>query len=332
MERTVGDHALPSPLPGSAAPAHRHVHVGAVVDSQAGVVAALVPFVEEGLRAGDLTVLSCPHDTVGEVLGVLGEPARSLEADHRLSCVGVRPPDTLVLIRKYTDRAGRSGSGRLRIAAHVLPSDEPMDWREGERYEAAANVVLAESPVSALCVYDRSAVEPSVIASVERTHPLMLTGGSAVPSGGYLDPRTFVRRFPLPREPVESGLPIFAVDDARTLPELRHALGAVLAEHVADEEQRGDLHLALSEVAANAFRHGVRPVSARVWADSSRMVCTVTDRGRVFDDPIAGYVPAHGPDLGRGGMGLWLARKLWDSVDLVAGEHGLTVRLSTRLR
>jgi hypothetical protein len=31
-------------------------------------------------------------------------------------------------------------------------------------------------------------------------------------------------------------------------------------------------------------------------------------------------------------MGLWLARKLWDAVDLIAGEHGYTVRLSTRLR
>jgi hypothetical protein len=31
-------------------------------------------------------------------------------------------------------------------------------------------------------------------------------------------------------------------------------------------------------------------------------------------------------------MGLWLARKLWDHVDLLPGSHGLTVRLSTRLR
>ena len=33
-----------------------------------------------------------------------------------------------------------------------------------------------------------------------------------------------------------------------------------------------------------------------------------------------------------GGMGLWLARKLWDHVDLLPGPAGLTVRLNTRLR
>jgi hypothetical protein len=30
-------------------------------------------------------------------------------------------------------------------------------------------------------------------------------------------------------------------------------------------------------------------------------------------------------------MGLWLARKLWDHVDLLPGSAGLTVRLSSAL-
>jgi anti-sigma regulatory factor (Ser/Thr protein kinase) len=255
-----------------------------------------------------------------------------VESDQRIALVGIRPPDAFGLTRRYLERAARSGSGRLRIAAHVQRTDDPLDWREAERYEAAANVVLARSPLSALCVYDRSALSPALLAGVERTHPMLLTDGHAEANAGYLEPRSFVRRLPLPREPVESTRPVFSIDDVGSLPALRHALGAVLDVHVPDEEQRGDLHLAVSEVAANAFRHGTRPVSARVWADSARIVCTITDRGHVFDDPIAGYVPAHGPDLSRGGMGLWLARKLWDAVDLIAGEHGLTVRLSTRLR
>ena len=57
----------------------------------------------------------------------------------------------------------------------------------------------------------------------------------------------------------------------------------------------------------------------------------ITDSGHSFADPLAGFWPAHGDDLGRGGMGLWLARKLWDSVDLLPGPDGLTVRLGTRL-
>jgi anti-sigma regulatory factor (Ser/Thr protein kinase) len=137
---------------------------------------------------------------------------------------------------------------------------------------------------------------------------------------------------PVPREPVEAGPPALVVDDAASLPQLRHALAAVVDTWVQDPEQREDLRLGLAEVAANAFRHGRRPVSARVWVDSSRIVCTVTDRGDRPVDPLAGFLPAHGDDLSRGGMGLWLARKLFDSVDLISRSAGFTVRLAAHLR
>jgi anti-sigma regulatory factor (Ser/Thr protein kinase) len=122
------------------------------------------------------------------------------------------------------------------------------------------------------------------------------------------------------------------VTDAPTLVGLRRQLGAVLAARVRDRDQREDLHLGASEIAANAFRHGIRPVSAQVWADGDRLVCVITDHGTDGADPFLGFAPAHGLDLSHGGMGLWLARKLWDHVDLLPGPEGLTVRLSTRLR
>ncbi|HYX93477.1 MAG TPA: sensor histidine kinase, partial [Geodermatophilus sp.] len=45
----------------------------------------------------------------------------------------------------------------------------------------------------------------------------------------------------------------------------------------------------------------------------------------------AGYGPAHGEDLSRGGMGVWLARQLCDHVDISCGPDGVTVRLTTAL-
>jgi anti-sigma regulatory factor (Ser/Thr protein kinase) len=131
---------------------------------------------------------------------------------------------------------------------------------------------------------------------------------------------------------VEDGDPVFSVENAPTLAGLRHQLGAVLATLVADRDQHEDLHLAASEIAANAFRHGVRPVSARVWADGDRVICVIGDRGTSYRDPLSGFTPAHGLDLSLGGMGLWLARKLWDHVDVLPTDEGLSVRLSTRLR
>jgi anti-sigma regulatory factor (Ser/Thr protein kinase) len=307
-------------------------HAAALARSADHLIALAVPFVQEGLRAGDLTVLACAPATAARIGAVLGERASGLVSDSRLGLMGTRAPDALGELRSLVRRAAGSGSGRLRVLAEVQLSSTERDRREGVRYEAASNAVLGSSPITGLCLYDGSRLPAGTEAEMRATHPLLVDDGGPRRNDDYRDPRAFVGSLPLPREPLEATAPVLVVDDAPSLPELRHALAAVVDAWVRDPEQQADLRLGLAEVAANAFRHGSRPVSARVWAESGRMVCTVSDRGSRPVDPLAGFVPAHGDDLSRGGMGLWLARKLFDNVDLIRGAAGLTVRLATRLR
>jgi anti-sigma regulatory factor (Ser/Thr protein kinase) len=226
-----------------------------------------------------------------------------------------------------------SGSGRLRILSEIDFGDDPAGWREGQRFESVFNRLLGAAPIDVVCMYDRRRLPAPVVESAAATHPFLVDGaGLRAANPAFQDPGTYVPSLPLPREPVEDEDPVLAIDDARTLAGLRHQLGAVIASLVPEREQQEDLHLAAAEIAANAFRHGVRPVSARVWADGDRIVCVISDRGTTYGDPFSGFVPAHGLDLSHGGMGLWLARKLWDHVDVLPGPAGLSVRLSTRLR
>jgi anti-sigma regulatory factor (Ser/Thr protein kinase) len=83
---------------------------------------------------------------------------------------------------------------------------------------------------------------------------------------------------------------------------------------------------------SNAVRHGHPPIGLRLWTSSGRLVCAITDRGPGWGDPFAGYGPAHGDDLSRGGMGLRLARQLCDHVDISSDRTGTTVRLTTKLQ
>jgi anti-sigma regulatory factor (Ser/Thr protein kinase) len=302
------------------------------VSTEAELLAVALPFLDAGLRAGDLVALTCPPETVALISRELGERASAVESDPRISLLGARAPDALTMCRRYLERAMDTGSGRLRVVAEVDFGSDPADWREGQRFESVYNRLLGDAPVSAVCLYDRRRLAPAVVASAAATHPLLVGGATWGINPGFQDPGAYVPALPLPREPVEDGEPVFTVDDARTLAGLRHQLGAVIASLVADRDLQGDLHLAASEIAANAFRHGVRPVSARVWADGDRIICVISDRGTSYTDPFSGFTPAHGPDLSHGGMGLWLARKLWDHVDVLPTAEGLSVRLSTRLR
>jgi anti-sigma regulatory factor (Ser/Thr protein kinase) len=313
-----------------------HGHGAAVVSTQRELLAAALPFLDAGMRAGDLVALTCPQDTVKLLASELGERATAVESEPRMSLLGSRAPDALTMCHRYLERAlaagSSGGSGRLRVLAEVDFGDDPADWREGQRFESVYNRLLGDAPVVAMCVYDRRRLPAAVIGSAAATHPVLVHGTDWAASAAFQDPGVYVPSLPLPRAAVEDGAPAFSVDDAPTLARLRHQLAAVLAALVPDREQQEDIHLAASEMAANAFRHGVRPVSAQVWADGDLVVCVISDRGTSYSDPFSGFAPAHGLDLSQGGMGLWLARKLCDHVDVLPTASGLSVRLSSRLR
>ena len=324
--------AVPTQRDGHGRAPVTHGHGAAVVGSESELLGVALPFLEAGLREGDLVALTCPPDTVALLARELGAKASAVESDPRMSLLGSRAPDALAMRGRFLERATATGSGRLRVVAEVDFGADPADWREGQRFESVYNRLLGDAPVSAVCLYDRRRLPAPVVESAAATHPISVDGSGWQPNPAFQDPGAYVPSLPLPRETVEAGAPLLAVDDARTLAGLRHQLGAVLDDLVPDRDQQEDLHLAASEIAANAFRHGVRPVAARIWGDGDRVVCVISDRGTSYSDPFSGFLPAHGLDLSHGGMGLWLARKLWDHVDVLPDPAGLSVRLSTRLR
>lgn len=335
MDSTAPDRpspALPAHRNGGAPAPAGHGHAASVVGSDAELLATALPFLEAGLREGDLVVLACPDDTTALICDALGEQATRVESEQRMTLLGSRAPDALTMCRRYLERASTGATGRLRVVAGIDFGSDPADWHEGQRFESVYNRLLGDAPASAICVYDRRRLPDQVIDSAAATHPVLVRGAQWSVSAVFQDPVLYVPSLPIPREPAEDGAPLFVVEDARSLPGLRHQLGAVLAARVPDRDQREDLHLAAAEIAANAFRHGVPPVGARVWADADTVVCAISDRGTSWGDPFSGFLPAHGFDLSHGGMGLWLARKLWDHVDVLPGSDGLTVRLSSRLR
>jgi anti-sigma regulatory factor (Ser/Thr protein kinase) len=314
-------------------PAHPDfVHVAAVVRSDTELFGAATSWVQEGVEAGDLVMVGGTPSFQQVIAEEFGDVDR-VRLDDRVRPNGRRGPDALAAIIAHSREAAASGSGRLRVLAQVDQPDDPREVREFACLESVSNLMPIAAPSMTLCIYDERHLPPTLVDTAPATHPNLLGADGVTPSDGYVEPHEFVRGLPVPREPLQDSPPRLAVDDAPALAGLRRALGDQLAAVVPDRDQRDDLHLAIAEMAANAFRHGARPVSARVWASADRLVCTITDGGSgPGPDRVYGYWPAHGQDLGRGGMGLWLARTLCDHVDVSRDERGTTVRLATALR
>ena len=164
-----------------------------------------------------------------------------------------------------------------------------------------------------------------------------MTAHGRVPSPAYTEPAAYLRALPVPDEPLERTVPRLSAHHVSDFIGLRHAVAAELAGLDADADLVEDFLLAVDEMTSNAVRHGLPPVGLRLWTAADRIVCTISDEGPGWDDPFAGFDPAHGDDLSRGGMGLWLARQLCDHVDITGGNHhpgdgGVRVRLTTFLR
>src|SRR3954469_7319798 len=146
-----------------------------LVGSHDELVAAALPWLEAGLAAGDLTVLSCAEEAVGLLRAELGPRSAGLLSDPRISLRGVRPPDAVVRPRRLLARAADAPSGRLRLLGPPEFGPAPRNWRETQRYESVINRLLADAPVRSLCVYDRRTLSAEAVASASCTHPLLVT-------------------------------------------------------------------------------------------------------------------------------------------------------------
>ena len=305
-------------------------HDLALYDSPDEVADVAVPFLRAGLEAGDRVVVVVGRQATAVLTEALAGDDRVLVLDPA-DVYRLRTPAAVTALRELAEREAPPGR-RVRVVGETVFGPTPRQWLEWQRYEAVINQALHPQPLWGLCLYDTGRLPAEVVDAGLRTHPNLVTAEGRRPNPDYQHPADFLRSLPTPPEPLEATEPLLAVDEVSDFVGLRHAVRAQLADLGGAPDLVEDLHLAIDEMASNAVRHGAPPVQLRLWAAGDRVVCRISDRGAGMDDPFAGFGPAHGSDLSRGGMGLWLARQLCDHVDVIDDGVGLTVRLATSLR
>ncbi len=80
--------------------------------------------------------------------------------------------------------------------------------REWIRYESVLNTVLAPFPVSLICIYDTSRLDPAIVANARRTHPVVSDGnGTERPSPDFRTPASCSARGTRSRRRLRHGPP-----------------------------------------------------------------------------------------------------------------------------
>ena len=310
-------------------PADRYLHDALLYDDHDALVETAVPFLLDGLEAGEAAVIAAGDRTAAVLRDAVGADPRVHVLD-RSDVYRARTPTAITTFRRLAEQRTAEGALRVRVVGEVNFGATERDWLEWQRYESVINVALGEWPLWGLCVFDTQRLPEPLLESARRTHSSLADRAKRVPSPHFVAPADYLRSLPLPEEPLERTTPrlwVRAVDDFIAL---RHTVAAELSTVRAPRDAVEDYLLAVDEMTSNAVRHGKPPVSLRLWVGEDRVVCSIDDQGPGFDDPFAGYGPAHGEDLSRGGMGLWLARQLCDYVDISGDDDGAHVRLTIR--
>jgi anti-sigma regulatory factor (Ser/Thr protein kinase) len=298
------------------------IHRARLYTGPSAFIDAAVPFLREGVEAGEAVLAVVPagtFDALREALGPLADGVSFREAAHWYS----QPTRTIAAYSSFIEH--HAGMRMRAVAEPAWACDTAPEIAEWTRYESIVNQAFASVDGAVLCLYDRTATPAEVLGGVFRTHPELVDDDGAHANAAYVDPREVyaeVDRRPLPPVPPDAReMPVDGID----LTALRAFVGGHAEDHGITPARLHDLLVATTEVATNAIRHGLPPVTCRTWTDGDDVVVDVTDAGHWRPDGLPGFLP---PDpLVRRGFGLWGVRMLCPLVQLRTGPHGTAIRL-----
>jgi anti-sigma regulatory factor (Ser/Thr protein kinase) len=282
-----------------------------------------LPFITDGLDAGEPVAVVVPGPNLALIEAALGDRASSVEFVDMTE--RGRNPGRIIPAVFLAFADAHSGPVRL-VGEPVWAGRSELEYPACAQHEALINVAFEGRDVAMLCPYDLDGLDSAVLADAFRTHPVMWNAAGSRPSRVYA-PGDVVATYnqPLPQPQVARATFEF---DLTSLSAARH----FIAEHGArcglDPARVQDLTLAASELCANSVLYGRGQGTLHVWDEAGYVVCEVGDRGRITD-PLAGRRPAAVGQVG--GRGLLLVNQIADLVRTHHGIDGTTIRAYLRV-
>jgi anti-sigma regulatory factor (Ser/Thr protein kinase) len=304
-------------------PVRGFVHKALIYGSDQEFIDVALPFVEDGLEAGEPTLLAVQGRHLENLRAALGGTPEGLtlhDAEEWYD-TSARTRDT---VARWASE-GLESAARVRLMGEPLwPVENEARVRDWARHEAVINVAFSELPASFVCPYDARALPNEVLQHAHETHSEIVDGTGSAPSASYEDPLTFCDRLDSRVDRRGQTPDVEELFDLGDLPSLRRRIGSFAIEAGLSGTRTEETVLAVNEIATNAVLHGRPPSSVRGWYADDEIIVEVTDAGDGIQNALAGQLPP--PAERPGGRGLWLARLVCDAVE-VCNAGGCTVTM-----
>ena len=283
-------------------------------------VAGLVPFVLDGLDAGETVVVAVTPEHARWLSDELGPRMAEVELVD-LRWLAQNPARIVPALQELLDAACGPGRPARAVGEPIWPGRSPAEVRESELNEALLNLAIdPDLPFWLVCPYDVEHLDPAQIEDAARSHPVLATPTSYVGSGRY-------RGRDHARELFTADLPPLGPPVAdRWVTEQTLWTAAEEVTWRASSSLFSDVVVTLADVVprliVDSVRRGAPRARLRVWDTPDELVCEVADR-TVVDDLLMGRRRPR-PDQDDA---LWLANQTFDLVQVRSGTRGTSVRL-----
>jgi hypothetical protein len=307
------------------APHETYRHECLLYNGTAGFLAAVVPFVRDGLTRREPTMVAVAEPRLGALRSVLGRDAdRVLFAD--MAMLGHNPARIIPAWREFTNRYGGAGRPVRGVGEPIWATRQPAEIVEAQLHEALLNVaVTPDTPLWLLCPYDAAALDEHALIEAHRSHPVI------VESDTYRDSTEYGGAVHLDHL-FSAALPDPAVPETVSFDPHRHRhvdrISGLARDAGLTIDRTAKLAAAIDEIAVAGHR-GYGRVDILLWRAETALICQVTDPGTV-DDPMIGRAGLVGPSRGRE-RAIRLANELCDLVQIRSSATGTTVRVHSWL-
>ena len=284
-------------------------------------LAATIPYLREGLEAGEPLLVALGAEKTELLRGELGADAERIDFSD-IEGFGRNPARIIPAWQDFLDRHALEGAAIRALGEPVWPGRDLAAVDECERHESLLNLAFGDACTGAiLCAYDRRSLDDDVLEAAQLTHPLLSIDGVATANPDWDDHTA---------EPFAGALqppPLGAFEfgfDRDTLHNLRTAVGLEAAEAGLSEQRAADFVLAGSELATNSVLHGGGSGTATIWREPRSLILEVREEGRMTEQMAGRLRPEPTQEHGRG---LWVANQLCDLMQIRSGPAGTHTRL-----
>ncbi|MGH3688229.1 MAG: anti-sigma factor RsbA family regulatory protein [Pseudonocardiaceae bacterium] len=298
--------------------ADEFVHPALFYRGTAEYLRGTVPFIREGLAAGEPVALAVPGPNLRLILAELGadaERVRLLDMTRSGRASGRIVPNVLCAF------ADAYPSGRVRIIGEH-PWSGPREYPACAQHETLINVALAGRSVTMLCPYDIDKVGATTLADAEAGHLVLIDASGKRTSTGFATHRVTA----------DDQLCLPVVGPSFTFDVTNQALaGQFACDHAARLGLGGDhaeLRLIVGELVARSLAHGGGTGTLRTWAERGYLVCEIRHAGHLAD--VLAARPLADPTR-PDGRGLLLVHHLSDLVQQHTCPQGTTIRVYLKL-